>query len=99
MFTNNFFQDVPDNRILLLHEFLGSLDGSAVSGLLQTVIDEWFEKFEGHPLGKATLMQFQFGANHDDRTPGIVHPFSQQVLAETALFSFESIGKRFERPV
>ena len=43
MLANDVFQDVPDHRFLLLHHFLGLLDGGAVALGLQLVIDEGFE--------------------------------------------------------
>ncbi len=42
---NNFFQDVPHHRILLLDEFFRLLNGSAVAALLEAVIDEGLEEF------------------------------------------------------
>ncbi len=49
---NDFFENVPDNRFLLLHHLFGLLDGGAMSGLFQPVIDEWLEQFERHLLGQ-----------------------------------------------
>ena len=68
MVFNYFFENVPDNRFLLLHHFFGLLDGGAVSGLFETVIDEWLEQFERHLLGQTALVQLEFGANHNDGT-------------------------------
>ncbi len=42
-------------------------------------------------------MQFQFGADDDHGTAGIVNAFTQQVLTETSLFAFQHIGQRFQR--
>src|ERR1700680_4410984 len=63
---NDLFENVPNNRFLLLHHFLGLLDGGAVSGLLEPVIDERLEKFERHLLGQTALVQLEFWSNHDD---------------------------------
>ena len=65
---DDFFKDVPDHRLLHLHHFLGLLDGGAVAGLLQAVIDERLEQLERHLLGQAALVQLQLGTDHDDRT-------------------------------
>ena len=42
-------------------------------------------------------MKFQFRANNNDRTSGIIDAFAKQILTEAALFSFQHVGKRFER--
>jgi hypothetical protein len=44
------FENVPNDRILLLDEFLRLLDGGAMSALFQPVIDERLEEFERHLL-------------------------------------------------
>ena len=42
-------------------------------------------------------MKFQFRADNNDRTSGIVDTFAKQILTEAALFAFQHVGKRFER--
>src|SRR3954464_15694199 len=93
---NDLFQNVPNNRFLLLNHFLGLLDGCAVPSLLQPVIDEWLEEFERHLLRQAALVQLQFGADHDDRTSGVVDVLAQQVLAEASLLAFQGVGERLQ---
>jgi hypothetical protein len=99
MVLDDLFQNVPNHRILLLHQFLGLLDGGAVAALFQAVIDERLEQLEGHLLGKTALVQAQVRAHHDDRTAGVVHALAEQVLAETALLALEGVGERFQRAV
>src|SRR5664280_784192 len=96
---NHFFQDVPYDGLLLLHHFLGLLDGGAVSGLLQTVIDERLEQLQRHFLGQAALVQLEVGTHHNDGAAGIVHALAQQVLAEAALLALQRVGQRLERTV
>src|ERR1022692_409888 len=96
---NHFFQDVPYDGLLLLHHFLGLLDGGAVSGLLQPVIDERLEQFQRHLLGQAALVQLEVGTHHNDGAAGIVHALAQQVLAEAALLALQRVGQRLERTV
>ena len=96
---DDLFEDVPHHRVLLLHQFLGLLDGGAMAALLEAMIDERLEQLERHLLGKAALVQAQLRAHHDDRAAGVVHALAQQVLAEAALFALERIGERFERAV
>src|SRR5215467_2765525 len=96
---DDLFEDIPNNGLLLLHHFLGLLDGGAVAGLLETVIDERLEELERHLLGKSALVQLQLGTNHDDRTSGVVDALSEQVLAEAALLALERVGQRLQRTV
>ena len=99
MVFDDFFQDVPNDRLLLLHHFLGLLDGGAVAGLLEAVIDERLEELERHLLGQAALVELQFGTDHDDRTAGVVDALAEQVLTEAALLALERVGERLERTV
>ncbi len=47
--------------VLLLYHLLGLLDGGAMAGLFEAVIDEGLEELECHLLGKTALVQLQFG--------------------------------------
>ena len=57
MVFDDLFQNVPNNGFLLLDHFLRLLDGRAVPRLLEPVIDERLEQFQGHFLRKAALVQ------------------------------------------
>src|SRR5713101_10102605 len=70
MVLDDLFKDVPNHRVLLLHQFLGLLDGGAMAALLEAVINERLEQLERHLLGKTALVQLQLGTDHDDRTSG-----------------------------
>src|SRR6202167_220742 len=96
---DDLFQNVPDDRILLLHHFFGLLDGGTVSRLLEPVIDERLEQLESHLLRQPALMQLEFGANNDHRTTGVIDALAEQVLAEAALLALQRVGKRLQRPV
>ena len=99
MVLDDLFQNVPHHRVLLLHQFLGLLDGGAVAALFQAVIDERLEQLQRHLLGKAALMELQLRTHHDHRTARVVDALAEQVLAETALLALERIGERFQRAV
>src|SRR5579864_1513515 len=99
MILDNFFENVPNHRVLLFNEFLGLLDGGAMPALLEPVIDEGLEQLERHFLRQTALVQLQFGTNHDDGASGIIDALAEQVLAKAALLAFESVGERLERPV
>ena len=61
--------------------------------------DERLEQFEGHALGQPALIHFEFGANHDDGTPGVVHALAEEVLPEAALLALEQVAQGFESVV
>ena len=42
-------------------------------------------------------MKFELRTHHDDRTTGVVNTLTQQVLTETAAFTFDHFGQRFQR--
>ena len=96
---DDLFENVPNHRILLLHQFLGLLDGGAMAALFQAVIDERLEQLERHLLGKTALVQLQIGTDHDDGTAGVIDALAEQVLAEAALLALQRIGERFQRAV
>src|SRR5208282_3859640 len=99
MIFDDFFQNVPDDRFLLLHHFFCRLDGGAVARLLQPVIDEGLEQFERHLLRQAALVQLEFGTNYDYRTSRVVHALAEQILAEASLLALQRIRERLQRPV
>ncbi len=99
MFANDIFKDVPHDRFLLLHHFLGLFDGRAMTLRFELVIDERLEQFERHLLRQTALVQLQFWPNHDHRAAGIIDALAEQVLAETALLALERIAQRFQRAV
>ena len=99
MVLDDFLEDVPHDGLLHLDHFLGLLDGGAVAGLLEAVIDEGLEELERHLLGKAALVQLQLGADDDDGTAGVVDALAEKVLAEAALLALEGVGERLERTV
>src|SRR6202030_3636422 len=99
MFANHVFENVPDDRILLLDHFLGLLDGGAVTLGFELVIDEGLEKLERHFLWQTALVKLQFGADDDDGTAGIVDALAEQVLTEATLLALESVGQGLERAI
>ncbi len=96
---NHLFQDVPYDGLLLLDHLLRLLDGGAMSGLLQPVIDERLEQFQRHLLRQAALLQLELRTNHDHRTAGVVHALAQQVLAEASLLALQRVGERLQRAI
>src|SRR5581483_7475724 len=99
MVLDDFFKDVPHDGLLQLDHLLGLLDGVALPGLFEAMVDEGLEELERHLLGQAALMQLEFWSDHDDRTAGVVHALAEQVLTEAALLALERVGERLERTV
>src|SRR5258708_3140152 len=99
MIANNLGQDVPDFRFDALHHFAGALDGVDIATIFQFFNDERLEKFQRHFFWQSALVHFELRTHHDDGTARIIDAFSQKVLAETALFALEHVGKRFQGAV
>ena len=97
MLADHLFEDVPDLRLLFLHQLLRLLDGLAEALRLKPRIDEWLEQLERHLLRQAALVQLELGTDHDHRTAGVVDALAEQVLAEAALLAFQHVGERFQR--
>ena len=97
IFSNHLVEGVPHLGCFFLHQFLGALDRRDISLLLETSVDERFEKLQRHFLGKPALMQPQIRADRNDGASGIIDPFPEEVLAEAALFSLEHVRKGTKR--
>ncbi len=98
VFANDFFEDVPDHRLLAFDHLLGLLDGGGVDRCTSRLVeDEGLEQFQGHQLGQATLVQLELRTDHDDRTAGVVDALTQQVLTETTALALDHVGQRLER--
>ena len=87
------FKDIPNNRIFTIYDFLGRLNCFYNSSFNEFPDNKRLEKLSRHFLWKTTLVKFQFRTYDDNRTTGVVNPFTQQVLAETSLLSFQHIRK------
>ena len=60
--------------------------------------NEGLEKFQSHFFRQPALMKFQFRADYNNSTSGIIYSFPQQILTETSLLTFEHIANGLERP-
>ena len=99
MVFNHDFQRVPNLRTQTVHHLTGGFDVAGHAGFHQPFHNERFEQFDRHFFRQTALIHFQFRTDNDNRTAGIVHALTQQVLTETALFTFEHIRQRFQRAV
>ena len=99
MAFHHVFQDIPDNRFFTIHNLLGTLYSLHNTTLNQLADNEWLVKFGSHQFRNTTLTHLQFRTNNDYRTCGIIDTLTQQVLTETSLLTFQTIGKRLQRTV
>ena len=93
------FKNVPNHGVFPIHDFLSRLHGFDNAAFNQFPDDERLEQLSRHVFWQSAFVQFQFRANHNNRTAGIIHPFAEQVLAETALLAFQHIRKRLQGAV
>ncbi len=91
MLLNDIIQNVPNLWADFFHHSLRAFDIMRHSILNQPLHDERLEQFQSHLFRQAALIEFQFRANNDNASAGVVHSLAQQVLSETALLSFQHI--------
>ena len=96
---NHVLQDVPNDGVFSIDDFLCTLNGLNDSALDEFADDERFVQLCRHILGNTHLVHLQLGTNDDYRTSRVVHTFTQQVLTETTLFTFQAVAKRLVRTV
>ena len=99
MFFDNFLQHIPYLRLQLFHHFLCIFNIMRRSVGHQLLHNERLEQLNGHLFRQTALIDFQLRSHDDNRTSGVVHTFSQKVLAETSGFSLQHIGQGLQRTV
>ena len=57
IFADDLIEGIPYLGGLLLHHLLGAFNRRDISLFLETPVDEGFEEFQGHLLGKTALME------------------------------------------
>ena len=97
MFANDFFENVPHHRRLVLDFLLRGLDGRSDAHHFQLVEDERLEQFERHQLRQTALMQLERRADHDHRTARVVDALTEQVLTETTALTLDHVSQRLQR--
>jgi hypothetical protein len=55
--------------------------------------DKWLEKFGSHIFRQSAFVQFHFRTYDDDRTARVINTFTEKVLTETTLLSFQCCQK------
>ena len=99
MFLDDVFQDVPDFTVDAFDFLLSVLDIGSNAFFDKFLHDERLEEFQGHFFRQAALVHLHFRTDDDNRTARVVDTFTEQVLAETALFPFQHIRQGFQGTV
>ena len=97
VFVDHLFEDVPDDRILVLNHLLGSLRRHGETAEHELVEDERLEELESHELRQTALVQTEFRTHRNNGTAGVVHALAEQVLTEAAALALDHVGEGLER--
>ena len=92
-------KDIPHDGIFPIDNFFRRLHRFHDTALDEFADNERFIKFGCHIFRQTALIHFQFRTYNNNRTRRIVYTFTEKILTETTLFSFQTIGKRFQRTV
>ena len=84
-------ENIPHHGLSRFDLFLGAANSMGKITLFEMTDDEGFKEDHSHLLGQTALVDLELGSHNDDGTSGVVHTFTQQVLTETALFTFEHV--------
>ena len=93
------FEDIPNHGLAAVYYLLRALDGLDDAALDELTDNERLVKFGCHEFGQTAFAHFQFRTYNDYGTGGIVHTLTEEVLTETALLTFERVGKGLEGAV
>ena len=96
MIGDHLFEDIPDDLVDALDDPFRALDVVGVALLDELPHDERLEQLQGHLLRQAALVELELRPDDDDRAAGVVHPLTQEVLAEPALLALEHVAQRLE---
>ena len=92
-------EDIPHHGFSGFDLLLGTADSVSDLTIFQVTDDEGLKENHSHLLGQTALVDLQFGTHNDDGTTGVVNTFTQQVLTETALLTFEHIRNTLQGTV
>ena len=99
VFFDDIAKDFPDFRGELVDLLACCLEVACDASLDEFMHDERFEEFDRHFLRQAALVHFEFRADDDNGTAGVVDTFAEKVLTETALLALQHVGEGFQRAV
>ena len=93
------FQNVPDNWFLTVYNLLGTLHRLHNTTLDELTDNERLVELGRHEFRNTALTHFQFRTYNDYGTCRVVDTLTQQVLTETSLLTFQTVGKWLQRTV
>ena len=97
MILDHGLKGVPDFRSGPVDHLSGALDVIGNSLVHKILHNKGFEELKCHFLRKTALIKFQFRSDNDNGTSGVVNTFSEEVLTESSLLTFQHIGKALKR--
>ena len=96
---HHMLKNLIDNRLTAIDDLLSRLNRLHDTALNELTDDKRFIEFGSHLFRQTALVHLQLRTYHDNRTSGVVHTFTEQVLTETSLFTLERVRERFQRTV
>ena len=99
VFFDDIAKDFPDFRSELIDLLACRFEVACDASLDEFMHDERLEEFDRHFLRQAALIHFEFRADDDNGTAGVVDTFTEEVLTETALLALQHVGEGFQRAV
>ena len=76
VFTNNFFQDIPNFNSFFFNHTFSSFNCRSQTIHFQLSVNERFEQFQSHFLRQTALVKFKLRTNGNNGTTGIVNTFT-----------------------
>ena len=86
---HNEFEDVPNNGITTIDDFLRTLHGLDDAAFNEFANNERFIEFCCHEFGQTAFSHFEFGTYNDYGTTRIVDTLTEEVLTETSLLTLQ----------
>ena len=97
MFVDDFFENIPNDRLLVIHHLLGGFNRHGQTTAFKLIEDEGLEQFQRHQFRQTALMQAQVRTHRNHRTTGVVDAFTQEVLTETTALTFDHVSQGLQR--
>ena len=93
------FQNIPDHRFLAVNDLLGRLNSLNDTTFDELTNNKRLVQFGSHQFRNTAFTHSQFRTYDDYRTSRVVNTFTQQVLTETSLFTFQAVRQWLQRAV
>ena len=92
-------ENIPYNGIFAIDDFLRRLPRLDDTALDELADNKRFIELGCHVFGQTAFIHFQFRTYHDNRTGRVVDTFTEKILTETSLLTFQTVGERFQRTI